>query len=253
MPADPLGNASLPSDGAWATYRKSTRTATYGFLAALPLVLLYEALILFANQGAVAEVRVGAEVWLKQLLALIGNTGFAALGGAVLVVGGVIFWIERKKAIPIRGKYFAGMVVESSIYAVLTAVLVSGLVGAILTMVPQGARPDRLMLQLALSIGAGVYEELLFRVLLVGGLFLALRNLLDGRVTAYTVAAIVGAFVFSLVHYVGPLGDAFALDSFLFRFLFGLVLNVLFLVRGFGIAAWTHALYDIMVVVLMHG
>ncbi|RLB78811.1 MAG: CPBP family intramembrane metalloprotease, partial [Deltaproteobacteria bacterium] len=54
-------------------------------------------------------------------------------------------------------------------------------------------------------------------------------------------------FLFSLVHYIGTYGDAFTLASFTFRFLFGLALNVLFIVRGFGIAAWTHALYDVMV------
>ena len=50
------------------------------------------------------------------------------------------------------------------------------------------------------------------------------------------------------MHYIGTLGDAFTLSSFTFRFLFGLALNVVFLVRGFGVAAWTHALYDVMIV-----
>ena len=57
------------------------------------------------------------------------------------------------------------------------------------------------------------------------------------------------AAIFSAVHYIGPFGDPFAVSSFMFRFLFGLMLNVLFIVRGFGIAAWTHALYDISIVV----
>ena len=68
------------------------------------------------------------------------------------------------------------------------------------------------------------------------------------KVTAYLIAAVVGAAIFSAVHYIGPLGDVFELPSFIFRFLFGLALNALFLVRGFGVAAWTHALYDILVV-----
>ena len=57
-----------------------------------------------------------------------------------------------------------------------------------------------------------------------------------------------GELAFSAVHYIGPLGDAFELPSFFFRFLFGLALNGLFLIRGFGVAAWTHALYDVLVV-----
>ncbi|HEX7069526.1 MAG TPA: CPBP family glutamic-type intramembrane protease, partial [Rhodothermales bacterium] len=60
--------------------------------------------------------------------------------------------------------------------------------------------------------------------------------------------SLIGAIIFSAVHYTGPLGDPFTLSSFTFRFLFGLALNVLFLWRGFGVAAWTHALYDVFVV-----
>jgi hypothetical protein len=65
---------------------------------------------------------------------------------------------------------------------------------------------------------------------------------------AYIIVALVGALLFSAVHYIGALGDAFTLSSFTFRFLFGLALNAVFLIRGFGVAAWTHALYDVMIV-----
>jgi membrane protease YdiL (CAAX protease family) len=102
--------------------------------------------------------------------------------------------------------------------------------------------------RLALSIGAGVYEELVFRVILVGGLFAMLRRLVTDRLVAYVLAAVVGAAVFSVVHYVGTFGDVFTPASFTFRFFFGLALNGLFLWRGFGVAAWTHALYDVMLV-----
>ncbi len=256
----------------WQIYHRSSRTGTYGFLAALPLILMYEILIVMANDQAIAQVRVGAEVWLKQLMAFIGSTGLVAFGVAVLVVGVAVFWVERKQRIPLRGRYFVWMILESAVYGVLVAIMVSGLVGAILTAAPvalgeavllgghspavgvaqEVARMD-LSLMLALSIGAGVYEELLFRVILVGGLFWALRRSIPSRAFAYGLAAVIGAVLFSWVHYVGSYGDVFTVGSFLFRFIFGLVLNVLFLLRGFGIAAWTHALYDVMLVVGMFG
>ena len=44
------------------------------------------------------------------------------------------------------------------------------------------------------------------------------------------------------------MGDLFTLNSFTYRFIFGLILNGLYLARGFGVAAWTHALYDVMVI-----
>jgi len=238
-------------------YHRVSRTGTYGFLSALPLILMYEMLVVFANQDALTQVRVGAEVWLKQLFALIGSAGLATFGAAVLIVGFAIFWYERKRQIPLRPRFFLWMILESAVYAVLVAVIVSGLVGAILTIAVTGAGVGTLQnvasmdlsLKLALSIGAGIYEELLFRVILVGGLYLLVRRIAPGRRIAYAIAAIVGAIIFSWVHYLGPYGDVFTIGSFLFRFFFGLVLNFIFLLRGFGIAAWTHALYDVMLVV----
>ncbi len=245
----------------WETYHRVSRTGTYGFLAALPLLLIYEALVVFANQDALTQVRVGAEVWLKQLFALVGSAGLAAFGGVVLLVGMAIFWHERRQRIPLRARYFLWMILESAVYAVLVAIIVSGIVGAILTIALSSepgaalqsvARMD-LSLKLALSIGAGIYEELLFRVILVGGLYLLVRRVVPRRGAAYAIAAVVGAVLFSWVHYVGPYGDVFMIGSFLFRFFFGLILNLLFLLRGFGIAAWTHALYDVMLVVGFFG
>lgn len=257
----------------WQIYHRVSRTATYSFLAALPLLLMYEILIVLANERAMAQVRVGAEVWLKQLMAFVGSTGLVAFGVIIVLAGASVFWFERKERIPLRGRYFLWMILESAVYGVLVAIMVSGIVGAILTAAPagifeaatalsgpmpavtilQGAESMDLSLKLALSVGAGIYEELLFRVILVGGLFWLLSRMMPGRALAYGLAALIGAILFSWVHYLGPYGDVFAIGSFLFRFIFGLVLNVLFLLRGFGIAAWTHALYDVMLVIGMFG
>jgi len=147
------------------------------------------------------------------------------------------------------------MLVESTVYAIIIAALVANIVqGLFYSVAPWTAlaaqevsRPG-LPQMLALSLGAGLYEELLFRVILVGGMAWLLSRATKKRRASYVVAAIVGALLFSGVHYVGAFGDPFTLPSFTFRFLFGLALNALYLMRGFGVAAWTHALYDVMVV-----
>lgn len=240
-------------------YLDATRTATYGFLAALPLFALYEAGVLLANQGP-GEIRVGADVWLKSLLAMFGGTGWAALGGVVFLIGLGVWWRERTRRPPLVPRYFALLAAESLVYAVALAFLVGGAVGALFgaSLWPASGAPDLALaqmarlglgLQLALSIGAGLYEELVFRVLLVGGLFWGLSRLTRlERKKAYAVAAVVGAVVFSAVHHIGPYGDPFTLPVFTFRLLFGLALNGVFLLRGFALAAWTHALYDVLVV-----
>ncbi len=236
-----------------------TRTATYGFLSALPLILMYEFLIIVANRGRAGEIRVSSEVWLKEILASMGAQSMHVLAGIIVVIGFGIVIYERKKQIPIRVTYFIGMMIESMLYAVLVAMLVSEIVwrlfdpAALQTgMIVQAEIAD-LWTQIALSIGAGIYEELVFRVIVVGGVYLFLHALFGFKSLAYLIAAVSGAFLFSLVHYIGPLGDTFTVASFAFRFLFGLALNVLYLTRGFGVAAWTHALYDIMIVTHLLG
>ena len=227
-------------------YHRYTRSATYGVLSALPLFVLYEAMIVAVNTGASAPVRIGAEVWLKELLSMTGARGglLLVLIAALAAVGAYV--ADRHRRIPVRGRYLVGIVLESVVYAVGVAVLVSNLVAALFAAAPP---PEGdLWTQLALSVGAGLYEELVFRVLLVGGLALLFRPFFDRATAAYLLAALLGAALFSLAHYVGPLGDPLELPSFTFRFAFGLALNVLFLWRGFGVAAWTHALYDVMVV-----
>lgn len=248
--ATPGRAAPVPPSG----YLAATRTATYGYLAALPLFVVYEVGILLANTGP-GQVRVGADVWLKSLLATLGGTGMAALGVVVVAIGGVVWWRERERRPPLVARYLGGIIAESLVYAVVLAFLVSGVVGALFGawVAPDLALAQMaelgLGLQLALSIGAGLYEELVFRVILVGGLFWVLQRTMPlDRRRGYLVAAVVGAVVFSAVHHIGAYGDPFSVSVFTFRFLFGLALNAVFLVRGFALAAWTHALYDVLVV-----
>ena len=236
-------------------YLALTRGASYSFLISLPLLVMYEVLIAAANTKNAIGVRVGADVWTKDLLAKLGLTTHLTLGTIALAVGIIIFMRDSRNRIPLYKTYFAGMLAESAFYAVIIAYAIVKILEA--AIVPGvAATPEAaiaggggLITKLALSLGAGLYEELFFRLILVTGLYMLFRLML-GKYKAYLVAAIVGALIFSWVHYIGSLGDDFHIYSFTFRFLFGLALNALFILRGFGIAAWTHALYDIMVVMI---
>ena len=72
--------------------------------------------------------------------------------------------------------------------------------------------------------------------------------MLGSPLAAGVVATLAGALVFSAFHYIGPYGDRLELGSFAFRTVAGVLFSGLYLLRGFGIAAWTHALYDLMLV-----
>lgn len=233
-------------------YLDSSRSPRYAVLFAVPLLLGYEALALMLSQSD-GGVRNGADVLLKWLFVSVG--GHLGILVFNLVLFGVGAWLvvrdRRAHPGPLRINVFAAMLAESAVLALLVGIVVGRLTTAVLhSLILDPARLSTLSVptQLMLSLGAGVYEELLFRVLLVGGLaLLARRGFGWGSFGAGTFASVLGALLFSAFHYVGPYGDQFQAASFTFRALAGLVFSALYLTRGFGVTAWTHALYDIYV------
>ncbi len=231
-------------------YFQATRTATWGFLMALPLVILYEIGITWVNIGRDMQVRISSESILKNIFSKFGLTHeFVLLGIALMIGVGIMIW-ERKKKVTFSTRYPSLIILESGIYAIVLAFFVSGITQILLSPLAsiQDVGSHGMATNLVLSLGAGIYEELLFRVLIVGGAFLVLRVIFpDRRRLMYIVAALIGALSFSAIHHFGVYGDPWALDTFLFRAIFGFVFSVVFLVRGFAVVAWTHALYDVMI------
>lgn len=211
-------------------------------------MIAYEILIL-VSQPPHETVRISVDILLKSIFQSFGVNAISATLIASAFIGAVILYKKRADLPHLRGSYFVSMILESAVYAVLVTIVIVGFLETILTMNVSESADSLNKIQLfALSLGAGLYEELFFRVILVGGLSYFLMSFFKKKGTAYTIAAIVAALIFSGVHYIGQFGDSFTLGSFLFRFLFGLALNLIYVTRGFGIAAWTHALYDIFII-----
>lgn len=238
-------------------YFAVTRTLTYSYIFVLPLIVLYEIGVLLVNPGTQNQIRVSADIFIKRILGFVGIDGTLFVSAFILAVGAAIVLYERRHKIAIKPKYFAFMLGESLTYGIAIGMFVAWFVAELfaITWPPLLQMAGRISTSqaLVLSLGAGIYEELVFRLLLVSALVWALRLIkpIDER-KRYIIAAVIGALIFSAVHYIGAYGDPFGLQSFTFRFLMGLALNALFLWRGFGIAAMTHALYDVFVV-LMNG
>ena len=241
------------------SYWDASRAHRYSLLFALPLLLLYEALAaVLARDPSVGGVRNGADVLLKGLfVAAIGWRGpLVFMLGVVCVSLWLVGRDMRAHGSQLRAWIFGGMVVESVVLAGALGVVVGALTVRLLG--PLGALAAGSDLEsmswtarLMLSVGAGLYEELLFRVVLVTALAGGARAAFGwGRGASGVVATILGALIFSAFHYVGPYGDEFALQSFTFRAIAGVMFSSLYLTRGFGITAWTHAMYDVMVLMV---
>lgn len=241
------------------SYWQASRAPRYSLLFALPLLVAYELLAAALEASAETAVRNGADVLLKSaFIAAAGSRGPVVFGAALV---GLAIWLVvrdvKARGAPRRVAFFGLMALESLGLALVTGVLVgvatNQLLGGFGVLAIAGGQvaTEGPLTGLMLSLGAGLYEELLFRVLLVGALAAAAQRFAGLRpLPAGILATIVGALVFSAFHYIGPYGDPFELQSFTFRTLAGIFFSALYLLRGFGITAWTHALYDVFILVL---
>jgi CAAX prenyl protease-like protein len=249
--------ASAPTGSARrsSSYFSLSRAPRYSVLFALPLLIGYEALAALIAQPGRGEIRNGADVLLREAFILVaGPRGSLIFMAAIILLGlGIVVRDMRRARDGVRTRVFLGMLAESAALAGLFGIVIglttAKLLGSLHALsIAQGAGPlaqTSWPTRLMLSLGAGLYEELFFRVLLVGGIAAGARLILGfERRASGIIAAILGALVFSAFHYIGPFGDPFAIQSFTFRFLSGLAFSGLYLIRGFGITAWTHALYD---------
>ncbi|MEP6733622.1 MAG: CPBP family intramembrane glutamic endopeptidase [bacterium] len=239
--------------GAARSYWELGRSHRYSLLFALPLLLLYELLEAIAPvraQGGV--IRNGADVILTGLFTwMLGPRG--PLVFMALVIGVSLWLVHRDKSGgPLRPRIFLFMLGEALILSLLFGVVIGTatmqLLGPLHALAAGGGTIGGSAIgRLTLSLGAGLYEELLFRVIIVAALARGLRLIGLGSVGAGVIATVLGALLFSAFHYIGPLGEPMKIQSFVFRFLAGLAFSALYLTRGFGITAWTHALYDVAV------
>ena len=235
-----------------SSYARLSRAPRYSLLFALPLLLLYEALAFVLSHDAIAGVRNGADVLLKSLfIGFGGRTGLIVFGALLVGWGAVLVGRDmRRSGGRLEGRIFAGMTLESVFYGLVFGVVAGQLTAMLLRAVPAlsagGLAAFDLPTQLMISLGAGLYEELLFRVLLVSGLALLARSVFGWSPRGAGIfATLLGATIFSAFHYVGAYGDPFEIGSFLFRLIAGILFSAMYLLRGFGITAWSHALYDV--------
>ena len=102
-----------------------------------------------------------------------------------------------------------------------------------------------------MSLGAGVWEETVFRLGIMTGVAVLLERVLGlGRWVAVAVALIVSAVLFSAMHHIPPYGDALHIGVFVFRVLAGCFFGLVYWFRGFAIVVYTHALYDVYVLLV---
>ena len=237
-------------------YWSDARRPLSSLMFLIPWIAAYEVGVLFLAGADPDSIRNGADFWMRSWLS---GFGLQTVLLPAFVIGSLLAWhVARRYPWQVRMETLVGMLAESMILAV--ALIAVGQLHDLLFRQFQPPSPEMAMLTNAIKpsvtkavsyIGAGVYEEVMFRLLMVPTAFLVFRMFEFPSKWAAAMAAISTSFIFALAHHVGPAADAFNLFTFSFRAAAGMFFATIFLLRGIGIAVGCHAAYDLLVGVIL--
>jgi membrane protease YdiL (CAAX protease family) len=227
----------------------------------LPLLAIYEVGLLALGPSSPEELRNGADVWLREWLNLVGIS--PVYGAPCLLLFILLIWgLVRREGRPTdKVGVWIGMIGESAAFALVLLALSQGLWLALMragdvlgqpsnriTLLQMSAsEPEPMWGQLVSYLGAGIYEETLFRLLLFAGLLRLFSWGEKPTLTTVSFAAFTSALLFAGAHHLGPHGDPFNAYVLAFRTFAGIYFAILYQSRGFGIAVGAHAGYDVLV------
>ena len=226
-------------------YFQKSESPFYSFIITLPMFLVYE-LGLFLMRGTeFSYIKNGADVFIEEAISTLGFDIFYLSSSLFLLVFFVIAYYQKKnyQSFTIHKSYLAIMLLESFIYASLLLIFL-GNMGLYL----MDISVENIQFNLILSLGAGIYEELIFRVFFLF-IFYRLIQFIFKSMSHFSTqffALFISSILFSLFHFMGS--ESFSQDAFTIRFIAGILLGLLYINRGFGITAITHSFYDIFVI-----
>jgi hypothetical protein len=231
------------------SYLRSTRHPWPSLLFVLPLLIAYEAGVALLGGPHPEQLRNGADNWLRVGLMRVGISWVWLPPAVLLALLGLWTWRRRGDRPNEVLAVLSGMILES----VSLAIGLWGISRALGPLLEQmGVELSVVTAEPALGrvityLGAGIYEEALFRLILFTCMLRVLRLMDLSGFLAVALAASASALLFSAAHHIGPYGQPYSNYLFLFRLIAGIYFAVLFQVRGFGIAVGAHACYNLIV------
>jgi hypothetical protein len=225
-------------------YLTRSRNLSKSFLFILPLLVFYEiGIVLYGT-----ETKNAADIIVKKPFEFFGDSATLVFNSLIIIISLCsIFFIEKKNRLSCR--IFIPMLFESAAYGFLLGYVILFFVHGYLPFDITNSYVQSFIKGIIISFGAGIYEEILFRMLLLSIIyFIIVKALRIIPAIGSLFSILICAFIFSIMHYTGPTGDSFSIHSFSFRLVAGVILSAIFIFRGLGIAVYTHAIYDILVI-----
>lgn len=209
----------------------------------LPIFLFYHLGVVFLPVRNAADPVTGElKALANQSLPLYASLT-VAIGAAFVLLMSLI-----GKAGALQIWRFGVVAIEGVAYAMVMRIVGAWALDAVPLSSAGGFMGDGKFPAVVMSLGAGFYEEILFRVGLFGSGAWVIKTMEGWGPTSLVMLvgwAVCAALAFSGWHHIGPLADAFDMRVFVYRTVCGLVLTAIFAFRGFAPAVWTHVLYDV--------
>lgn len=230
-----------PSTGVLGYFRRRHDALT-SLVLTIPVFLAYHLGIVLIDR------RNGVDLVTTLTLQLLSSSVWAYVGvtlgyAAALVLAA----LAMKRGHTVRPRALWPVLAESTLWSVAMAVSVGWAVRQLVD-AQTGPPPLGVLDRMVMAAGAGFHEELVFRAgLFGGGAWLLQRGGLLRRAPAFVWAALASAIVFAAMHHLGPYGDTFTWVRGAFRVLAGLFLTLIYALRGFAVAVYTHTIYDLWV------
>jgi len=213
------------------------------------MLFLYEMMCFIQFAGETLVIRNGADVFIRQLFDGFGRYAELVYGLFLFIIMFNIMYLNREviKGGRLKFSFLFYMLIESIFWSLGFILIMSVSEDLLLSILERNIIPE----QFYLAIGAGIWEELVFRVGLIGLILIFMIRIMGyNGIFASLLAIIISSVLFSLFHYLGPFTENFAFKSFYLRTLAGIFLGSLYLFRGFGISVYTHIIYDIAIISL---
>jgi membrane protease YdiL (CAAX protease family) len=251
MPKPIRKSTSSPLTG--SRYFDLSKEPLYILIFLLPLVVFYEVALYIAKTNIDGNnIQIKAHYLLVRFFDYFNMPATQGLGlGGIIIISTFLIWhfiIANKWAI--EWKVIVFMAIESILLSI-PLLIIGGFLGGLIV-VAEGSSIEQLELteRLAVSIGAGLYEELVFRMIIIGFVHTIVCNICKQSNQAGLIAGIVfSSILFALYHDLPNV--TLSEVSLFFFFIAGSYLGFLFVSRGFGIAAATHAAYDVVVTIII--
>jgi len=246
MLTGPLEHNDDPLEDYWEAARRPLVSLVF----LLPLLVIYEFGVLMHAATAPELIRNGADNWMRSHLQSMG-LGHALLLPAIVVTGLMVWHCVGGYSWRIERDMLLGMSAESLLFAFLLIIAgqLQDLAFQQLNLNTLSTGPDTA--RVITYLGAGIYEEFLFRLCLLPLMFACLRLVRIPQLQAAVLAVVVTGLGFAAAHHIGPAAEQFQLFTFTFRAVAGCFFAALFYFRGFGITVGCHAAYDLLVGVIL--